>query len=46
MATHDHDFAVSAGARVIQLSDGRVTDPGDEPGEYLAEEADQVGRDR
>jgi ABC-2 type transport system ATP-binding protein len=27
MATHDHEFAVTAGARVIQLSDGRVVDP-------------------
>ena len=27
MATHDHDFALTAGARIIQLSDGRVVDP-------------------
>lgn len=27
MATHDHDFAVTAGARIIQLSDGRIVDP-------------------
>ncbi len=26
MATHDHEFAVTAGARVIQLSDGRVVE--------------------
>ena len=32
MATHDHDFAVTAGARIIQLSDGRVVDPGDDFG--------------
>ena len=30
MATHDHDFAVTAGARIIQLSDGRGIDPDDE----------------
>jgi ABC-2 type transport system ATP-binding protein len=29
MATHDHEFAVSAGARIVQLSDGRVVDPDD-----------------
>jgi ABC-2 type transport system ATP-binding protein len=29
MATHDHDFAVTAGARIVQLSDGRVVDPDD-----------------
>jgi ABC-type multidrug transport system ATPase subunit len=27
MATHDHEFAVTAGARIIQLTDGRVVDP-------------------
>jgi ABC-2 type transport system ATP-binding protein len=32
MATHDHDFAVTAGARIIQLSDGRVVDPDDDFG--------------
>jgi ABC-2 type transport system ATP-binding protein len=32
MATHDHDFAVAAGARIIQLSDGRVVDPDDDFG--------------
>jgi ABC-2 type transport system ATP-binding protein len=26
MATHDHEFAVTAGARIIQLSDGRIVD--------------------
>jgi ABC-2 type transport system ATP-binding protein len=26
MATHDHEFAVTAGARIIQLSDGRVVE--------------------
>ncbi len=50
MATHDHEFAVIAGARVIQLSDGRVAGPGgdsgDDPGEFLAGEPDQVGHDR
>src|ERR1700728_941676 len=30
MATHDHEFAVTAGARMMQLSDGRVVDPDDE----------------
>lgn len=39
MATHDHDFALTAGARVIHLSDGRVVDPD----EYLAEEPGQAG---
>jgi ABC-type multidrug transport system ATPase subunit len=29
MATHDHDFAVTAGARVVRLSDGLVVDPDD-----------------
>jgi ABC-type sulfate/molybdate transport systems ATPase subunit len=42
MATHDHDFAVAAGARVIQLSDGRIADPG----EYEAGEPEQAGHDR
>src|SRR6201999_3974107 len=44
MATHDHEFAVTAGARVIQLSDGRIADADalgtefdEEPG--LSEEA-------
>jgi ABC-2 type transport system ATP-binding protein len=81
MATHDHDFAVAAGARAVELSDGTVSgstafdgtafdgtafdgtafdstgadagdgtadepDVTDEPDEYLAEEPDQVGRDR
>ncbi len=27
MATHDHEFAAAAGARIIPLSDGRVVDP-------------------
>jgi hypothetical protein len=27
MATHDHEFAVAADARVLQLADGRVADP-------------------
>jgi ABC-2 type transport system ATP-binding protein len=26
MATHDHEFAATAGARIIQLSDGRLVD--------------------
>jgi ABC-2 type transport system ATP-binding protein len=59
MATHDYEFAVTAGARIIHLSDGRIidsdargdADPGDEdpdggPGEYVAAETDQAGRDR
>ena len=25
MATHDHDFAVTAGARIVPLADGRIT---------------------
>ncbi len=28
MATHDNEFALTAGARVIELSDGRIADPG------------------
>jgi ABC-2 type transport system ATP-binding protein len=32
MATHDHDFAVTADARIIQLSDGRIVDPDDDFG--------------
>lgn len=32
MATHDHEFAVAADARVIQLSDGRIVpEPADSP---------------
>src|ERR1700722_11585798 len=31
MATHDHEFAVTAGARIMQLSDGRVVDPDVDP---------------
>jgi ABC-2 type transport system ATP-binding protein len=27
MATHDHEFAVAAGARILQLSDGRFVAP-------------------
>ncbi|HET9081059.1 MAG TPA: ABC transporter ATP-binding protein [Trebonia sp.] len=57
MATHDHEFAVTAGARTVPLADGRVVDPGapdseydedlaDEPGQYLAEQPRQAGRDR
>lgn len=57
MATHDHEFAVTAGARIVPLSEGRVVDSGsadggydedlaDEPGRYLTEEARQAGRDR
>jgi ABC-type multidrug transport system ATPase subunit len=42
MATHDHEFAVTAGARVIQLSDGGLADPGD----YQPEEPEQAGHDR
>ena len=42
MATHDDDFALTAGARVIQLSDGRIADPG----EYEPEEPEQAGHDR
>jgi len=30
MATHDHEFAVAAGARIVQLSDGRAVDLDDE----------------
>ena len=30
MATHDHDFAVTAGARVIALVEGRIADEADE----------------
>jgi ABC-2 type transport system ATP-binding protein len=53
MATHDHDFAVTAGARIIQLSDGRMVDPDDElyaddedidygdPDDELADEPDE-----
>jgi ABC-2 type transport system ATP-binding protein len=29
MATHDHEFAAAAGARIIELSDGRVVGPCD-----------------
>lgn len=64
MATHDYEFAVTAGARIVQLSDGGIIDPGDfradpgrpgtghdedpagEPDGYLADEPDQVGRER
>jgi ABC-type multidrug transport system ATPase subunit len=57
MATHDHEFAAAAGARVIQLSDGRIADPdalgseldddpGDEPDGHPAEEPEQTGRER
>lgn len=42
MATHDHDFAVTAGARIVQLSDGRITDPD----EYQATGPEQAGHDR
>ena len=31
MATHDHDFAVSARARIIALAEGRIVDEADEP---------------
>jgi ABC-2 type transport system ATP-binding protein len=46
MATHDHEFAVAAGARIIELSDGRVVDSdayGDGDGEY--EDPDEYGED-
>lgn len=36
MATHDHDFAVAAGARIVPLADGRVGDAAEdyyEPGD-------------
>jgi ABC-2 type transport system ATP-binding protein len=48
MATHDHDFAVTAGARIIQLSDGRVIDPDDELDEdtgYDDEDIEYEGSD-
>jgi ABC-2 type transport system ATP-binding protein len=32
MATHDHDFAVTADARIVQLSDGRMVNPDDDFG--------------
>jgi ABC-2 type transport system ATP-binding protein len=52
MATHDHDFAVTADARIVQLSDGRIVDPDDDfdtdpddadagYGEDLADESDE-----
>ena len=37
MATHDHEFAVAAGARIMLLSDGRAVEPDDfeaDDGEY------------
>jgi ABC-type multidrug transport system ATPase subunit len=37
MATHDYDFAVTAGARVIALTDGRIADSGS-TGETLTAE--------
>ena len=57
MATHDHDFAAAAGARVIHLDDGHVVGPDEDAGtefddsdaapeEDPAEEADQAGDDR
>ena len=38
MATHDHDFAVTAGARVIALTDGRIADDDDAEGQLTAED--------
>lgn len=58
MATHDHEFAVSAGARIVHLSDGRVTADADHPdggherdlaggpGQRLAGEPHEIGQDR
>ena len=33
MATHDHDFAVTAGARIIALVEGRIAEEAEEAGE-------------
>jgi ABC-type multidrug transport system ATPase subunit len=33
MATHDHEFAVTAGARIVALADGRQVDPDDDAAE-------------
>ena len=57
MATHDHEFAVTAGARIVQLAEGRITDSGDYPPaesetaepeatEPEASEPEQAGRNR
>jgi len=45
MATHDHEFALAAGARVIELSDGRVIgdDEYDDTGDEYDEDPDEDG---
>jgi ABC-2 type transport system ATP-binding protein len=39
MATHDHEFAVTAGARIIALAEGRIVEQAEEPEE--PEEAEE-----
>jgi ABC-2 type transport system ATP-binding protein len=45
MATHDHEFAVTAGARIIELSDGRVVEYDDEYDEQDGDDDDDEDRD-
>ena len=40
MATHDHDFAMTAGARIVSLTDGRIT--GEEAEEEEDEEEEEI----
>ena len=35
MATHDHDFAVTAGARIIALVEGRIAEEAEEAEERI-----------
>jgi ABC-2 type transport system ATP-binding protein len=42
MATHDHDFALTAGARIVPLADGRIIEAPEEAEEAEAEEAAEL----
>jgi ABC-2 type transport system ATP-binding protein len=45
MATHDHDFAVTAGARIIPLAEGRIAEEAEEIDDDDHEEAEEIHDD-